>query len=111
MQLIWHDIKIFKEHAFIVSESVGHGMKVFDLTRLCSATEAQTWLSYDKVAYSHQGWFTEDHTAGPRVTDTDRLAEVSWMSARASTPSRRTTRRRSAGPGRPIRTSSPAPSP
>ena len=43
-QLIWHDIKIFKDHAFIVSESVGHGMKVFDLTRLRGATEAQTWL-------------------------------------------------------------------
>ena len=43
-QLIWHDIKIFKDHAFIVSESVGYGMKVFDLTRLRGVTEAQTWL-------------------------------------------------------------------
>jgi choice-of-anchor B domain-containing protein len=42
-QLIWHDIKIFKDHAFIVSESVGHGMRVFDLTRLRGVTEAQTW--------------------------------------------------------------------
>ena len=42
-QLIWHDIKIYKDHAFIVSESVGHGMRVFDLTRLRGVTEAQNW--------------------------------------------------------------------
>jgi choice-of-anchor B domain-containing protein len=30
----WHDIKVFKDHAFIVSESETHGMTVFDLTRL-----------------------------------------------------------------------------
>lgn len=33
-QLVWHDIKVFKNHAFIVSESVQHGMNVLDLTRL-----------------------------------------------------------------------------
>jgi hypothetical protein len=33
-QLVWHDIKVYKDHAFIVSESVQHGMNVFDLTRL-----------------------------------------------------------------------------
>jgi hypothetical protein len=33
-QLVWHDIKVYKDHAFIVSESVAHGMNVFDLTRL-----------------------------------------------------------------------------
>ena len=42
-QLIWHDIKIYKDHAFIVSESAGHGMRVFDLTRLRGVTEAQAW--------------------------------------------------------------------
>jgi choice-of-anchor B domain-containing protein len=30
----WHDIKVYDDHAFIVSESEGHGMTVFDLTRL-----------------------------------------------------------------------------
>jgi choice-of-anchor B domain-containing protein len=43
-QLIWHDIKIYKDHAFIVSESPGHGMRVFDLTRLRDAKAAQTWV-------------------------------------------------------------------
>jgi choice-of-anchor B domain-containing protein len=31
---IWRDIKVYADHAFIVSEAQGHGMQVFDLTRL-----------------------------------------------------------------------------
>jgi choice-of-anchor B domain-containing protein len=42
-QLQWHDIKVYKDHAFIVSESVAHGINVFDLTRLRGVTEPQTW--------------------------------------------------------------------
>lgn len=42
-QLIWHDIKVYRNHAFIVSESAGHGMRIFDLTRLRGVTEAQDW--------------------------------------------------------------------
>jgi len=30
----WRDIKTYNNHAFIVSEASGHGMQVFDLTRL-----------------------------------------------------------------------------
>ena len=30
----WRDIKVYDNHAFIVSEAPGHGMQVFDLTRL-----------------------------------------------------------------------------
>lgn len=30
----WRDIKVYKNHAFIVSEASGHGLQVFDLTRL-----------------------------------------------------------------------------
>ena len=30
----WRDIKVYQNHAFIVSEASGHGMQVFDLTRL-----------------------------------------------------------------------------
>lgn len=30
----WRDIKVYKDHAFIVSEADGHGMQVFDLTKL-----------------------------------------------------------------------------
>ncbi|MCB0466429.1 MAG: choice-of-anchor B family protein [Aequorivita sp.] len=31
---IWRDIKVYNNYAFIVSEANGHGMQVFDLTRL-----------------------------------------------------------------------------
>lgn len=31
---IWRDIKIYNNHAYIVSEAPGHGMQIFDLTRL-----------------------------------------------------------------------------
>ncbi|MBT8255116.1 MAG: choice-of-anchor B family protein, partial [Bacteroidia bacterium] len=31
---IWRDVKVYDNHAFIVSEAGGHGMQVFDLTRL-----------------------------------------------------------------------------
>ncbi|WP_418651152.1 choice-of-anchor B family protein [Tenacibaculum aestuariivivum] len=30
----WRDVKVYKNHAFIVSEAYNHGMQVFDLTRL-----------------------------------------------------------------------------
>ena len=30
----WRDIKVYEDHAFIVSEHIGHGMQVFDLERL-----------------------------------------------------------------------------
>ena len=30
----WRDVKVYKNHAFIVSEAASHGMQVFDLTRL-----------------------------------------------------------------------------
>jgi choice-of-anchor B domain-containing protein len=53
-QLVWHDIKVYRDHAFIVSESVGHGMDVFDLTRLRGATEPQDWTidSHYPIAFS-----------------------------------------------------------
>jgi choice-of-anchor B domain-containing protein len=40
---IWHDIKVYADHAFIVSESEPHGMTVFDLTRLRDVDEAREW--------------------------------------------------------------------
>ncbi|WP_103069134.1 choice-of-anchor B family protein [Aquimarina sediminis] len=30
----WRDVKVYRDHAFIVSEATNHGMQVFDLTRL-----------------------------------------------------------------------------
>ncbi len=34
----WRDVKVYKDHAFIVSEASGHGMQVFDLRRLRSVS-------------------------------------------------------------------------
>jgi len=34
---LWRDAKVYKDHAFVVSEEKGHGMQVFDLTRLRDA--------------------------------------------------------------------------
>lgn len=31
---LWRDVKVYADHAFIVSEASGHGMQVFDLTQL-----------------------------------------------------------------------------
>jgi len=40
----WRDVKIYNNHAFIVSEASGHGMQVFDLTRLRNvATPPETF--------------------------------------------------------------------
>lgn len=30
----WRDVKVYANHAYVVSENLGHGMQVFDLTRL-----------------------------------------------------------------------------
>ena len=37
----WRDIKVYNDHAFIVSEAAGHGLQVFDLTRLRDVTSVQ----------------------------------------------------------------------
>jgi len=35
---IWRDVKVYNDHAFVVSEASNHGMQVFDLTRLRNVT-------------------------------------------------------------------------
>lgn len=41
----WRDIKVHDNHAFIVSEAGGHGLQVFDLTRLRSVASAPETFS------------------------------------------------------------------
>lgn len=43
----WRDIKVYNDHAFIVSEADGHGMQVFDLTRLRSVSNPPEAFSAD----------------------------------------------------------------
>ncbi len=44
---IWRDVKIYQDHAFIVSEANGHGMQVFDLTRLRDVADPPQNFSAD----------------------------------------------------------------
>ena len=44
---IWRDIKVYKNHAFIVSEAPGHGMQVFDLTQLRNVAVAPETFTAD----------------------------------------------------------------
>ncbi|MFT4699121.1 MAG: choice-of-anchor B domain-containing protein [Flavobacteriaceae bacterium] len=43
----WRDIKVYSNHAFIVSEASGHGMQVFDLTRLTSVSSPPVTFTED----------------------------------------------------------------
>ena len=41
----WRDIKVYRDHAYVVADSAGaHGMQVFDLTRLRDSGAAQTFM-------------------------------------------------------------------
>ncbi len=44
---IWRDVKVFENHAFIVSEAANHGMQVFDLRRLLTVTNTPQTFSDD----------------------------------------------------------------
>lgn len=43
----WRDVKVYNNHAFIVSEADAHGMQVFDLTRLRAVTNPPQVFSPD----------------------------------------------------------------
>jgi choice-of-anchor B domain-containing protein len=53
----WRDIKVYKDHAFIVADASGeHGMQVFDLTRLRAVKAPQTFepdVTYDRINSAH----------------------------------------------------------
>ncbi len=44
----WRDVKVYKNHAFIVSEASGHGLQVFDLTRLRNVANPPQNFTPDK---------------------------------------------------------------
>ena len=43
----WRDVKVYNDHAFIVSEANNHGMQVFDLTKLRDITNAPETFEAD----------------------------------------------------------------
>lgn len=45
----WHDIKVYNNHAYIVSEIDGHGMQIFDLTKLRNVTNPPIDFTDDGV--------------------------------------------------------------
>jgi len=53
----WRDIKVYQDHAYIVADNAqNHGMQVFDLTRLRSIDEPETFEAdalYDRIASAH----------------------------------------------------------
>ena len=54
---IWRDIKVYADHAFVVSEAPGHGLQVFDLTRLRNVPSPPVVFSED----AHFGSFGNAH--------------------------------------------------
>lgn len=60
---IWGDIKTYGNHAFIGAEADGHGVQIFDLTRLRGVTEEQQWTQdahIDDLGQSHNVGLNED---------------------------------------------------
>ena len=54
----WRGIKVFADHAFIVSEAANHGMQVFDLTQLRAVTSPP--VTFAETA--HYAGFGSTHT-------------------------------------------------
>lgn len=56
---IWRDIKVYNDHAFIVSEAYNHGMQVFDLKRLRTIQSAD--MPETVTPDTHYGKFGNSH--------------------------------------------------
>jgi choice-of-anchor B domain-containing protein len=56
---IWRGIKVYKNHAFIISEAEGHGMQVFDLTQL-RAVDSSAPVTFTET--THYSGFGRGHT-------------------------------------------------
>jgi len=49
---VWRDIKVYRNHAFIVADGAGpHGMQVFDLTRLRDVPATQMPATFEETAH------------------------------------------------------------
>ena len=59
----WRDIKVYENHAFIVSEAPEHGLQVFDLTRLRLLDEFQIFTSDASLTAfgnAHNIWINQE---------------------------------------------------
>jgi choice-of-anchor B domain-containing protein len=57
--VIWRDIKVYDDHAFIVAEAREHGMQVFDLRRLRSVDRSAAPVTFTESA--HYSGFGRSH--------------------------------------------------
>ena len=65
---MWRDIKVYANHAFIVSEAIDHGMQVFDLTRLRGVSAPETFA--ETAHYTGFGRRTRSRSTGRRDSPT-----------------------------------------
>ena len=54
---LWRDVKVYNNYAFVVSEANGHGMQIFDLTRLRDVANPPETFTED----AHYGGFGSAH--------------------------------------------------
>lgn len=60
---IWGDIKTYRNHAYIGSEAAGHGIQIFDLTKLRGVMSEREWTQdgrIDDLGQSHNVALNED---------------------------------------------------
>ena len=61
---LWRDIRVYRDHAFVVSEASGHGMQVFDLRQLRNATGPPDLFTetkhYNRVSNTHSMSINEE---------------------------------------------------
>lgn len=62
-QSSWRDVKVYRDHAYIVSEAQGHGLQVFDLRRLRSVGSTPVTFTetahYDRFGPAHNVFINE----------------------------------------------------
>ena len=71
----WRDLKVYRDHVFVVSEARDHGVQVFDLTRLRDAGETPRTFApdavYDGLSSAHNVVVNEEtgfaYAVGSRV--------------------------------------------
>lgn len=56
----WRNIKVYRDHAYIGSESAGHGLQIFDLTLLRGFPSGSPVQRFDET--NHYGGFGHSHT-------------------------------------------------
>jgi hypothetical protein len=67
----WRDVKVYDDHAFVVSEAPGHGMQVFDLTRLREVGSDERPTTFDATAHYDGGASVRLETAHNVAVNTD----------------------------------------